>query len=71
MKLQYFSDTDTLYINLSDAKPVNTDAITDNLIVDFDAEEQVIGITIEQASKVTDLAAIEAIDLPKTVAPAS
>ncbi len=71
MKLQYFSDTDTLYINLSNAKPVNTDAITDNLIVDFDADEQVIGITIEQASRVTDLAAIEAIDLPKAVAPAS
>lgn len=71
MKLQYFSDTDTLYINLSNAKPVNTDAITDNLIVDFDADEQVIGITIEQASRVTDLAAIVAIDLPKIVAPAS
>ena len=71
MKLQYFSDTDTLYINLSNAKPVNTDAITDNLIVDFDADEQVIGITIEQASRVTDLAAIVAIDLPKTVSPAS
>lgn len=71
MKLQYFSDTDTLYINLSNAKPVNTDAITDNLIVDFDADERVIGITIEQASRVTDLAAIEAIDLPKAVAPAS
>jgi uncharacterized protein YuzE len=39
MKLQYFPDTDTLYIGLSDTKIENTDMIADNLIVDFDAEE--------------------------------
>ncbi len=55
MKLQYFSDTDTLYISLSDAKIENTEMVTDNLIVDFDADEKVVGITIEQASRATNL----------------
>ncbi len=54
-QLQYFPDTDTLYIRLSDTKIENTDMVTENLIVDFDAEEKVIGITIEQASTATDL----------------
>ncbi len=55
MKIQYFADTDTLYINLSNAKIANTEMIADNLIVDFDAEEKVVSITIEQASKTTDM----------------
>ncbi len=71
MKFQYFPDTDTLYINLSDIKPANTDAITDNLIIDFDTDEHVVGITIEQASNVAVLSAIEAINLPETIARAS
>jgi len=62
MKLQYFPDTDTLYIGLSDTKIENTDMIADNLIVDFDAEEKVVGITIEQASRATDLTTLEAIN---------
>ncbi|MBV9389313.1 MAG: DUF2283 domain-containing protein [Chroococcidiopsidaceae cyanobacterium CP_BM_ER_R8_30] len=63
MKVQYFSDTDTLYISLSDAKIANTDMITDNLIIDFDVEERVVSITIEQASGTTDLAKLEAINV--------
>lgn len=54
-QLQYFPDTDTLYIRLSDIKLENTDIITENLIVDFDAEEKIVGITIEYASTATDL----------------
>ncbi len=63
MKVQYFSDTDTLYINLSNAKIANTDMISDNLIIDFDAEEKVVSITIEQASRTTDLTKLEAINV--------
>lgn len=54
-QLQYFPDTDTLYIRLTDTKIENTDMINDNLIIDFDAEEKVVGITIEYASTATDL----------------
>lgn len=71
MKLRYFPDTDTLYINLSDIKPANTDAITDNLIVDFDVNEQVVGITLEHASQTIDLSSVETINLPETVIHAS
>lgn len=71
MKIQYFSDTDTLYINLLEVKIANTDMLTENLIVDFDDTEKVVSITIEQASQTIDLSNIETIDLPETVASTS
>ncbi len=60
MKIQYFPDTDTLYIRLSNTKVANTDMINESLIVDLDADEKVVGITIEQASETTDLTDFEA-----------
>ena len=71
MKIQYFPDTDTLYIGLSDAdaKIANTDMVTDNLIVDFDVDEKVVGITIEQASRITDLTAVQTIGMSSAITP--
>ncbi len=69
MKLQYFPDTDTLYIDLSDTKVENTDMINHNLIVDFDAEERVVGITIEEASRTTDLTVFETVNMGVTAVP--
>jgi uncharacterized protein YuzE len=47
MKLNYFPDTDTLYIDLSDAPSVESEAFNESLVVDFDAEGKPVGITIE------------------------
>lgn len=64
MRIQYFPDTDTLYVNLSDVKAANTDMVTENLLIDFDDDERVVGITIEQASQTINLSGVETIDLP-------
>ena len=47
MKVQYFKETDTLYIELSEAKSVESEEIADGIVIDYDAKGNVIGIEIE------------------------
>ena len=55
MKLSYFQDTDTLYIELREADRVETKDLDDNTILDFDEDGQIISITLEHASGRTDV----------------
>ncbi len=64
MKLDYFPDTDTLYINLSDELVQDSEAYSDSLMVDFDEQGKPVGITIEHYSQSVSSQDIE-IDLPK------
>lgn len=59
MKLRYFPDTDTLYINLKDKPSTESEEIAAEVIVDFDAEGEVVGITIDHASKKLDSLSVE------------
>ncbi len=63
MKLNYFPDTDTLYIDLADRPSVESEVVNDNLIIDLDAEGRPVGITLEHYSQVVTSRAIE-ISLP-------
>ena len=49
MKIKYFEDTDTLYIELSDAEVAETKELNENLYIDLDAEGKVVSLTIEHA----------------------
>ncbi len=49
MIIKYFEDTDTLYIELSDAEVAETKELNENLYVDLDAEGRVVSLTIEHA----------------------
>jgi uncharacterized protein YuzE len=64
MKLLYYPDTDSLYIDLN-AKP-GTDVleIVDGLVVDIDDEGQPVGIDIQHASRHLDLSTLETQALP-------
>jgi uncharacterized protein YuzE len=64
MKLQYFPDTDSLYIELNPKPGADTREIADGLIVDFDAEGNVVGLDIDGASKKLDLSTLETESLP-------
>jgi len=59
MKLMYFSDTDTLYIDLANRPSVESEVINDNLIIDRDAAGQTVGITIEHYSQTATSKVIE------------
>ncbi|OIP74257.1 MAG: hypothetical protein AUK48_09655 [Oscillatoriales cyanobacterium CG2_30_44_21] len=58
MKIHYFADTDTLFIELSDRPSVRTEEINDLVTVDFDIEETLVGVTIESARNQVDLNSI-------------
>ena len=64
MKLHYYPETDSLYIELSSADSAETRAISDQVNVDFDAEGGIVGIDIDHASKRLDLTSLETSDLP-------
>jgi uncharacterized protein YuzE len=55
MKIRYFNDTDTLYIELQDRGISETRDLDENATVDFDAAGDVLAITIEHASQRTDM----------------
>lgn len=51
MKVRYFEDTDTLYIELTDRKPAHTEQLNDNLLIELDEDGKVVGLTIEHAKQ--------------------
>ena len=64
MKLRYYPETDSLYIELSSRPGAETREIADGLNVDFDVEGAVVGLDIDGASKKLDLTTIETVALP-------
>lgn len=64
MKLHYYPETDSLYIELSSSPSAETRAISDQVNVDFDAEGAIVGIDIDQASTRLDLGSLETSELP-------
>jgi len=64
MKLHYYEDTDSLYIDLSARTSADSQEISDGVIVDYDTAGQVVGIDIQHASERLDLSTIETAHLP-------
>lgn len=55
MKLAYYSDTDSLYIDLSEHPSVESREISDGVVLDYDAEGTLVGIDIDNASRKVQL----------------
>ncbi len=55
MKVRYFEDTDTLYIELRDVTVAETQDIDENTLVDLDDKGAMVAITIEHAKTRTEL----------------
>ena len=70
MKLHYYPETDSLYIEMKPEPGAETREVADGLNVDIDAKGEVVGFDIDFASKRFDLSQLETIALPvrKTVA---
>jgi len=50
MKMKYFTDTDTLYIELREAEIVETRDLGVDAVVDLGADGSICAITVEHAS---------------------
>ena len=64
MKISYDKATDSLYIHLSDRASVNSDEVTDGVVLDFDANGALVGIDVQHASDRADLSNFSLSQLP-------
>jgi uncharacterized protein YuzE len=64
MRLQYYPETDSLYIELNAKPGADVHEIVDGLVVDVDADGNPVGIDIEHASERLDLRTLEMVALP-------
>jgi uncharacterized protein YuzE len=55
VKLKYYPDTDSLYIDLSSKPSVDSREISEGVVLDYDADGNLTGIDIDNASRKIDL----------------
>jgi uncharacterized protein YuzE len=55
MKIQYFPETDTLYIEFKTAEVAESNDLDENTILDLDQHGNICGITVEHASQRADI----------------
>jgi uncharacterized protein YuzE len=54
MKVDYFPETDTLYIGLTDGPSTESEEVAPGVVIDLDANGAIVGIEIDPASSVTN-----------------
>ncbi len=64
MKLHYYPETDSLYIELSQEPGVETREVVDGVNVDIDARGNLVGFDIDRAANRLDLSSLETTALP-------
>jgi len=64
MKLHYYPETDSLYIELKPTPGTEVREIANGLNVDLDAAGHVVGFDIDHASTRLDLTSLEIVALP-------
>jgi uncharacterized protein YuzE len=64
VKLHYYPETDSLYIELKGASGAETREVVEGLVVDLDADRNVVGLDIDKTPEKLDLWKIETIALP-------
>ena len=67
MKLNYYADTDSLYIDLSEQPSVESREISEGVVLDYDANGNLVGIDIDNASKKVQLQQLILNRLPSQV----
>jgi uncharacterized protein YuzE len=67
MKLNYYPETDSLYIDLSEKPSVDSKEISEGIVLDYDAEGNLVGIDIDNASKKVHLKELTLTKLPSDI----
>jgi uncharacterized protein YuzE len=62
--LNYYPDTDSLYINLSVRPSADSREVSEGVVLDYDIEGNLVGIDIDNASRKLDLSEVVANHLP-------
>jgi uncharacterized protein YuzE len=64
MKINYYPETDSLYIDLSEKKSTESREISDGVVLDYDSEGNLVGIDIDNASAKVQLKELSLRKLP-------
>ena len=67
MKLTYYPDTDSLYIDLSEQLSVDSQEISEGIVLDYDASGNLVGIDIDNASNKVQLKELTLSKLPTKI----
>jgi uncharacterized protein YuzE len=55
MRIQYYPETDSLYIDLVDRPSADSREVADGVVLDFDSDNKIVGIDIDHARQRLDL----------------
>jgi uncharacterized protein YuzE len=55
MKISYYPDTDSLYIDLSEQQSTESREVSEGVVLDYDAQGRLVGIDIDNASNKVEL----------------
>ncbi len=55
MKISYYPDTDSLYIDLSEQQSAESREVSEGVVLDYDAQGRLVGIDIDNASNKVEL----------------
>ena len=58
MKLHYYAETDSLYIDLAEGTSVDSREISEDLVADYGEDGRIVGLDIQHASTSLDLSKI-------------
>jgi len=67
MKLNYYPETDSLYIDLSEKTSKESVEISEGVVLDYDADGKLVGIDIDNASTKVQLKELILSRLPADV----
>ena len=67
MKINYYPDTDSLYIDLSERPSAESREIAEGVVLDYDAAGHLVGIDIDNASQKVELKQLTLSKLPLIV----
>jgi uncharacterized protein YuzE len=64
MKMKYYSDTDSLYIDLNERPSTESLEVAPGIVLDFDEQNHIVGIDIDNASQILNLSELEISSIP-------
>ncbi len=65
MQINYYKETDSLYIDLKNTPSVRSVVVSDGVVLDYDETDTLVGIDIDQARKNLDFKELIVASLPK------
>jgi uncharacterized protein YuzE len=67
MRVNYYPDTDSLYIDLSEQTSVESREVSEGVVLDYDGDGNLVGIDIDNASRKVQLDRLVLNKLPSSV----